>query len=112
MVLRFDVPLIKKGGGGACSFVVCLHRMAIDHASLSRSGGGEEDSILTPSNSGTTLLCHESRLIIKERDDILSESIIKACREHPGRPVVAVLGLLHCNGVADNLRRYYSTAPE
>ncbi len=46
----------------------------------------------------------ESRLVIKERDDVLAENVLKACREHPGRPVVAVLGLLHCNGVADILR--------
>eukprot|EP00903_Cladosiphon_okamuranus_P011281 g10637.t2 len=44
------------------------------------------------------------RLVIKERDDVLAENVLKACRSHPGRPVVAVLGLLHCNGVADILR--------
>lgn len=86
MVSGFDIPSVKRGGGGV------------------------EDIILTPSNSGATLPHNVSRLIIKERDDVLSESIIKACREHPGRPVVAVLGLLHCNGVADQLRRFYSTA--
>eukprot|EP00752_Nemacystus_decipiens_P015680 g13994.t1 len=42
--------------------------------------------------------------VIKERDDVLAENVLKACRAHPGRPVVAVLGLLHCNGVADILR--------
>ncbi|CAN0046126.1 unnamed protein product [Ectocarpus sp. 12 AP-2014] len=31
-------------------------------------------------------------------------NVMKACRDHPGRPVVAVLGLLHCNGVADIIR--------
>lgn len=46
----------------------------------------------------------ENRLVIKERDDVLAENVLKACRAHPGRPVVAVLGLLHCNGVADILR--------
>lgn len=46
----------------------------------------------------------ESRLVIKERDDVLAENVLKACRAHPGRPVVAVLGLLHCNGVANILR--------
>lgn len=42
--------------------------------------------------------------MIKERDDVLAENVLKACRQNPGRPVVAVLGLLHCNGVADILR--------
>ncbi|CAM9188597.1 unnamed protein product, partial [Hapterophycus canaliculatus] len=42
-----------------------------------------------------------ARLVIKERDDVLAENVMKACQDHPGRPVVAVLGLLHCNGVAD-----------
>ncbi|CBJ28745.1 conserved unknown protein [Ectocarpus siliculosus] len=44
------------------------------------------------------------RLVIKERDDVLADNVMKACRDHPGRPVVAVLGLLHCNGVADIIR--------
>ncbi|CAN0262263.1 unnamed protein product [Discosporangium mesarthrocarpum] len=44
------------------------------------------------------------RLVIKERDAFLAESIRGACRECPGQPVVAVLGLLHCNGVAETLR--------
>lgn len=47
---------------------------------------------------------NHDRLVIKERDDVLAASIAKACRDHPGRPVVAVLGLLHCNGVAEILR--------
>lgn len=36
---------------------------------------------------------------------------MKACRDHPGRPVVAVLGLLHCNGVADIIRNSAAFAP-
>jgi len=45
------------------------------------------------------------RLVIAERDAYLASSIKDACQRHPGKPVVAVLGLLHCNGVAENLRK-------
>lgn len=48
--------------------------------------------------------CRHNRLVIKERDDVLAENVIKTCKDYPGRPVVAVLGLLHCNGVAEILR--------
>ncbi|KAG5175776.1 hypothetical protein JKP88DRAFT_337543 [Tribonema minus] len=43
-------------------------------------------------------------LVVHERDVYLARAIQEAARAHPGEPVVAVLGLLHCNGVAQLLR--------
>jgi predicted RNA methylase len=45
-----------------------------------------------------------TRVILCERDDQLTEGIRAACRASPnGGRVVAVLGLLHVNGVASRL---------
>jgi pheromone shutdown protein TraB len=38
-------------------------------------------------------------IIVSSRDDVLATSIMETCRRHEGKTVVAVLGLLHCNGV-------------
>ncbi|CAM9655871.1 unnamed protein product [Phaeothamnion confervicola] len=46
-----------------------------------------------------------ARLVIAERDEYLARAIAGACAENPGRPVVAVVGVLHCNGVSSLLQR-------
>ena len=40
------LAVISHGEGGAYSFVACLSRMAIDHASLTRPGGGDTHLLL------------------------------------------------------------------
>ena len=45
-----------------------------------------------------------NRYILVERDQFLAKSIAKACDEHPGEKVAAVVGLLHGNGVSKHLR--------
>lgn len=44
-----------------------------------------------------------NRYILVERDIYLAQSIAKACNEHPGEKVAAVVGLLHGNGVSRHL---------
>jgi len=44
------------------------------------------------------------RFILAERDEFLAESIHQSCIENKQTKVMAVVGLLHCNGVARLLR--------
>jgi len=44
------------------------------------------------------------RSIIAERNECLAESIFETSKNTPNENVVAVVGLLHCNGVAECLR--------
>jgi len=44
------------------------------------------------------------RLIIGERNEYLANSIFEVYEKNPDKNVVAVLGLLHCNGIAELLR--------
>eukprot|EP01039_Chlorochromonas_danica_P004339 gene4340-4760_t len=48
----------------------------------------------------TLLVIRLGRLIGTDRDRILASNIQKVCAEFPGKEVVAVVGMLHCNGVA------------
>ena len=43
-------------------------------------------------------------MILVQRDAFLARSIAQTCRQHPGKHVAAVVGLLHGNGVARHLR--------
>lgn len=45
-----------------------------------------------------------NRYILKERDAILASAIHETCRKNPSSNVIGVLGLLHVNGVARQLR--------
>jgi pheromone shutdown protein TraB len=45
-----------------------------------------------------------NRFILFERDSFLADSIKRTCQANPGTTVAAVVGLLHCNGVARHLR--------
>ena len=85
---------------------------AIEAASLSSSG---ESAVLAWSNIFIFTSLYMSlalpavKVILRERDDILAHNIRQACElamannpTHQGR-VVAVLGLLHVNGVAERL---------
>jgi hypothetical protein len=68
----------------------------------------------------TVLVLPATRIVLRERDDLLAEWIRAACRHcmsisssasGDGR-VVAVLGLLHVNGVAQRLRRRTTMATD
>jgi hypothetical protein len=68
---------------------------------LARCRPAERSS--TPSASPFNQPNYQRRFILVERDRFLAESISKACTSNPGSRVAAVLGLLHCNGVARHL---------
>uniref|UniRef100_A0A7S0WU28 Uncharacterized protein n=1 Tax=Pyramimonas obovata TaxID=1411642 RepID=A0A7S0WU28_9CHLO len=38
-------------------------------------------------------------IVLSSRDEVLAASIMQTCQRHKGQTVVAVLGMLHCNGV-------------
>lgn len=44
-----------------------------------------------------------NQVILVQRDAFLAQSIAETCRQHPGKRVAAVVGLLHGNGVARHL---------
>eukprot|EP01041_Mallomonas_annulata_P005373 gene5373-10741_t len=46
------------------------------------------------------MLIRMTKIIGTDRDAIIADKVNDACREFPGKEVVVVIGMLHCNGVA------------
>ena len=45
-------------------------------------------------------LVRMAKVIGQERDDLMARNIQRMCRKFPGKDVVVVIGMLHCNGIA------------
>ncbi|CAM9236319.1 unnamed protein product [Scytosiphon promiscuus] len=92
----------SSGGGGDGSAVWGGAGTGLDVGHVLEGAGNVLDTLFV--GFSVWYMLRFFRLVIKERDDVLAENVLKACEDNPGRPVVAVLGLLHCNGVADLIR--------
>ena len=88
---------------------------ATDASPVAETGAADPVAAIavTVANAALLVLAYLSvalpatRVVIRERDDVLTAGIRAACQQlaPPGGRVVAVLGLLHVNGVAQRLLR-------
>ena len=53
--------------------------------------------------ASVALLGAFGEVVIRERDDVLAESVLRACRAHPGSTVVGVVGMLHVQGIVERV---------
>lgn len=62
------------------------------------------DAVETLVNAASFLfIVRLAKIIGAERDELMARNIQAACRDHAGRDLVVVIGMLHCNGIARRL---------
>lgn len=128
---RREVLADLAGLLGPVSLVMCALSAAAEQIlgrtfEMASAAGGTADAVAMDAFMSTfvntanvailvatsALLLRFSRLVIIERDVYLARALSETCQLHPGKPIIAVVGLLHTNGISKLLRNGNLASPE